>query len=101
MNKEFDLNFWRRDYEKRFQLDREAKEILKWFVLSSPQKAEEFIKDKYGREVSRLDIIDTYCSKYDNNKINKILHDLDEEKLKAEEIENYGIFQQEETEEFE
>ncbi len=96
MNNIFDLKFWQRDYEKRFQLDREAKEILNWLVLSSPQDAEEFIKDKYAREVYREDIIHTYCSKYDSNKINKLLHDLDEEKLTKKEIEDYEILNQEE-----
>lgn len=100
MNNIFDLKFWQRDYIKRFQLDRDAKEILNWFVLSSPQNAEEFIKDKYAREVYREDIIDTYCLKYDINKINKLLHDLDEEPLTKDEIENYEISEQEETEEF-
>lgn len=101
MNNIFDLKFWQRDYIKRFQLDRDAKEILNWFVLSSPQNAEEFIKDKYAREVYRGDIIDEYCSKYDINKINKLLHDLDEEPLTKDEIENYEISEQGETEEFE
>lgn len=101
MNNIFDLKFWQRDYIKRFQLDREAKEILNWFVLSSPQNAEDFIKDKYAREVYREDIIDTYCSKYDINKINKLLQDLDEEPLTKDEIEDYEILEQEETEEFE
>lgn len=99
MNK-FDLKFWQKDYIKRFQLDRDAKEILNWFVLSNPQNAQEFIKDKYAREVYREDIIDTYCSKYDSSKINKLLRDLDEEELTKDEIENYEILEQEETEEF-
>lgn len=101
MNNIFDLKFWQRDYIKRFQLDRDAKEILNWFVLSSPKNAEEFIKDKYAREVDRVEIIDTYCLKYDSNKINKLLCDLDEEKLTKDEIENYEITEKEETEEFE
>ena len=94
----FDLKFWQRDYIKRFQLDREAKEILNWFVLSSPHNAEEFLKDKYAREVNRADIIDTYCSKYDSNKINKLLRELDEEELTKEEIKDYEILEQEESE---
>ena len=98
MNNIFDLKFWQRDYTKRFQLDREAKEILNWFVLSSPQNAEEFIKDKYAREVYRVDIIDTYCSKYDINKINKLLHDLDEEPLTKDEIIDYEILEQQNIE---
>lgn len=98
MNNKFDVKFWQRDYIKRFELDRDAKEILNWFVLSSPQNAEKFLKDKYAREVYRLDIIDTYCSKYDSNRINKLLQELDEEKLTKDEIKNYEIFEQEETE---
>lgn len=96
MNNIFDLKFWQRDYIKRFQLDRDAKEILNWFVLSSPQNAEEFIKDKYAREVYRGDIIDTYCSKYDIKKINKLLQDLDEELLTKDEIIDYEIPEQQE-----
>lgn len=96
MNNIFDLRFWQRDYIKRFQLDRDAKEILNWFVLSSPQNAEEFIKDKYAREVYREDIIDAYCSKYDINKINKLLHDLDQEPLTKDEIIDYEILEQQE-----
>ncbi len=96
MNNKFNLKFWQQDYIKRFQLDREGQEILKNFIQSSPQKAEEFIKDKYGRQVYRTDIIDTYCTKYNTDKINKILKELNEEELTKEEIENYEISEQQE-----
>lgn len=85
------IEFWKRDYIKRFQLDREGKEILNFLTSASPHLAEQFIRDKYDREVYRCDIIDTYCDKYNAEKINKLLLELDQEPLSAEEIENYEI----------
>ena len=40
-----------------------------------------FIIEKYAREVYREDIIDTYSSMYNRNRINEILQDLEYEKL--------------------
>ena len=89
--KSFDIKFWENDYRKRFGLDREAEEILSCFIAYSREKAEQFIKEKYERTVYREDIIDTYCNKYDNVKINSILADLDYEPLTEEEITKLGI----------
>ena len=85
------IDFWKRDYIKRFQLDREGKEILDFLTSASPQLAEQFMRDKYDREVYRCDIIDTYCDKYDNEKINKLLLELDQDPLSDKEIKDYEI----------
>lgn len=85
------IDFWKRDYIKRFQLDREGTEILNFLVSANPTLAEQFIRDKYDREVLRSEIIDTYCDKYDNEKINKLLLELDQDPLSAEEIKDYEI----------
>lgn len=100
MNKKsFNLEFWEMDYRKRFQLDREGEEILHFLVKVNPNLAKQFIKDKYERNVYRGDIIDTYCDKYDNLKINKLLNDLDFESLTQEEIIECGIKVNNESEE--
>lgn len=102
MSSKFNLRFWEKDYMKRYELGREAREILNWLVNYNPKIAERFIKDKYEREVYREDIIDTYCSKYDSEKINKLLNDLEYDELSEEEIKEYQIKRkEEETEEFE
>lgn len=97
----FNLQFWQNDYVERFQLNREGREILKRFIFDSPEKAKGFIIEKYAREVYREDIIDTYCSMYNRDRINEILQDLEYEKLTDKEVEEYGIIEQEEAEEFE
>lgn len=91
MSSSFNFAFWVHDYDKRFSLDREAKEILDYFVAVDPKNAEEFIKDKYQREVWKSDIIDTYCDRFNVSKINKILEQLDFEHLTKEEIKEYEI----------
>ncbi len=85
------IGFWKRDYIKRFQLDREGTEILNFLVSANPRLAEQFMRDKYNREVLRSEIIDTYCDKYDNKKINKLLLELDQDPLSAEEIKDFEI----------
>lgn len=100
MNKKsFDLKFWEMDYRKRFQLDREGEEILHFLVNANPNLAQQFIKDKYDREVYRGDIIDSYCDKYDNIKINKLLDDLELKPLTKDEIVDLGIKVNKENEE--
>ena len=85
------IEFWKKDYIKRFQLDRDGRELLNFLTSASPQLAEQFMKDKYDREVMRSEIIDTYCDKYDNERINKILHELDQDPLSDEEIDEFEI----------
>lgn len=85
------IDFWKIDYIKRFQLDIQGIEILNFLISANPKLAEQFIKDKYSREVYRFDIIDTYCDKYDNKKINELLSELDYEPLSTEEIKDYEI----------
>ncbi len=85
------IDFWKRDYIKRFQLNREGTEILNFLASANPTLAEQFIRDKYDREVMRCEIIDTYCDKYDNEKINKLLLELGQDPLSAEEIKDYEI----------
>lgn len=85
------IDFWKRDYIKRFRLDRQGIEILNFLISANPKLAEQFIKDKYAREVYRFDIINTYCNKYDNKKINELLTELDYAPLFAEEIKKYEI----------
>lgn len=89
LSSSFNFAFWVNDYDKRFNLDREAKEILDYFVAVDPKNAEEFIRDKYQREVWKLDIVDTYYDKFEVVKINKLLKELDFEYLTEEEIEEY------------
>ena len=100
MESKFNLFFWKKDYIERFKLDREAQEILNSFISLSPQKAEQFIKDKYARSVSREDIIDTYCISNDVKKINSILKEIDENELSIEEIKEYKILELNEKENF-
>ncbi len=91
MNSSFNFAFWVHDYSKRFYLDREAKEILDYFIAVDPENAEEFIKDKYQREVWKSEIVDTYCDRFNVSKMNKILEQLDFEHLTKEEIKKYEI----------
>lgn len=88
---DFDFKFWEMDYRKRFQINREGEEILHYLIVSNPENAKKFIQDKYSREVDRLAIIDSYCDKYDNRKINKLLNNLEFESLTQEEIKEYEI----------
>ena len=92
------IDFWKRDYIKRFQLDREGTEILNFLTSANPQLAEQFMRDKYDREILRSEIIDTYCEKYDNEKINKLLLELDQDPLSVEEIKEYDIILKKEKE---
>lgn len=101
MKDKFNLQFWQNDYAERFQLNREGRDILKRFIFDSPEKAKKFIIEKYAREVYREDIIDTYSSMYNRNRINEILQDLEYEKLTDKDVEEYGIIEQEDAEEFE
>lgn len=91
MNSKFNLKFWQRDYIERFQLDREGREIFNFLIHNNPISAEQFIKDKYARDVYRLDIIDKYCDRYDKAKINKLLNDLEFDLLSDEEVKEYEI----------
>ena len=78
------IDFWKKDYIKRFQLNRDGTEILNFLESANPTLAEQFIRDKYDREVLRSEIIDTYCDKYDNEKINKLLLELEQDPLSAD-----------------
>lgn len=91
MSSIFNFAFWKKDYLKRFNLDREGEEILDYFIAVDRDKAEEFIKDKYQREVYKTDIIDTYCERFSIEKINKILEEMEFEPLTEEEIEEYEL----------
>lgn len=87
----FNFPFWKKDYLKRFNLDKEGEEILDYFIAMDKIKAEEFIKDKYQRDVYKTDIIDTYCEKFNIEKINKILKEIGFDPLTRKEIKEYEL----------
>lgn len=88
---EENIDFWRKDYIKRFRLDKEGKEILNFLVSVDKVLATQFMLNKYQTETYREDIIDSYFEKYDNEKINELLKDLEYAPLTPAEIKESNI----------
>lgn len=101
MNSNFDFNFWKIEFRDRFELNRTASEMLNSFMYHNPKAAKDFIINTYQRQVYKCDIIDKYCEKYDSEKINSILKQIEFDELTEEEIQDYGIKVSEEAEESE
>ena len=97
-NNEFDFEFWKIEFRDRFDLDRKGYEILNSYIHNAPLQAKVFIIDTYQREVYREDIIDKYCDKYDSEKINSILKQIEFDELQQHEINVYNISPPEEGE---
>lgn len=92
------IDFWEKEMVKQFELNDVGKDLLKILAKYNPEKAINYILYQFGR-LYRDEIIDMYCEKYTNEKINLILEDLDEEKLNQYEIENFEIKVEESEEE--
>lgn len=101
MNSNFDFNFWKIEFRDRFELNRTASEMLDHFMYHNPKAAKDFIIDTYQRQVYKSDIVDKYCEKYDAEKINSILKQIEFDELTEDEIRDYEIKVLEETEESE
>lgn len=101
MNNNFDFDFWKIEIRDRFDLNRIACQMLDHFVHHNPKAAKDFIIDIYQTKVYKCDIVDKYCEKYDSEKINSILKQIEFNELTQEEIQDYGIKVSEEAEESE
>lgn len=92
------LNFWKIQLMKKFELNQVGRDILNILCDTNPYRATEYILDTFSR-LYRSEIIDMYCDKYSEEKINLILDDIGEYQLEKQEIEDYGIRTEEESEE--
>lgn len=90
-NNEFKFDFWKIDMRERFDLNRMGCEILSHFIYHEPEVAKRFIIDTYQMKVQKCDILDDYCEKYDSEKINAILKQIEFDELTEDEIQDYGI----------
>lgn len=97
MKSKMGIDFWKRELVKQFDLNDIGKDLLNLLANANSEKALNYILYQFGR-LYRNEIIDMYCKKYTNEKINLILEDLGENKLDDYEIENFKI-KVEETEE--
>ena len=90
MKSEMGIEFWKKEMVKQFDLNDIGKDLLNILSSVNPEKALNYIIYQFGR-LYRGEIIEMYSEKYTDEKINLILKDLEEEKLKEYEIENYEI----------
>lgn len=91
MSNDFDFDFWKREFRDRFDLNRIGTEILSNFIHCNPSVAKNYIIDTYSQKVDRLELIDNFCDRYDSEKINSILKQIEYEELTKEEILDYDI----------
>lgn len=91
MKKRFDIKFWKYKFRDWFELNRTGEELLNKLIYANKQLAEECIKDNITSKFYRMDIIDMFCDRYDKDKINDLLQQLDFEELSNEEIKEYEI----------
>ena len=101
MSNNFNFDFWKREFRDRFELNRIASEMLDYFIYHNPKAAKEFIIDTYQEKVYKCDIVDKYCDKYNSEKINSILKQIEFDELTEDEIKIYEIKVPEEAEESE
>lgn len=101
MSNNFNFDFWKRNMRDRFDLNRIACEILDSFIYHNPKEAENLIKDIYQSKVYKVDILDEYCEKYDSEKINSLLRQIEFDELTEDEIKIYEIKVSKEAEESE
>ena len=92
------LNFWKMQLMKKFGLNQVGRDILNILCDANPRRATEYILDSFSR-LYRSEIIDMYCDNYTVEKIDLILEDIGEYELEKQEIEDYGIRTEEESEE--
>lgn len=97
MKSKMGIDFWKRELVKQFDLNDIGKDLLNLLANANSEKTLNYILYQFGR-LYRDEIIDMYCEKYTNEKINLILEDLGENKLDDYEIEHFEI-KVEETEE--
>ena len=83
------INFWKNDYIKRFDLDEKARVILDYLCAYSEEGAEELFKNEYEEDIHRDEIINDYYKKYGRNKLNELLVEIDFDILDAKEIIKY------------
>lgn len=98
MNKDFDFKFWKRELRDRFDINRTGEEILTNFIYYSPEGAKEYIINLYQSNVEKYDLLDTYGEKYDVDKINSILKQIEFDELTENEIIDFNIRRNEEQE---
>ena len=97
MKSEMGIEFWKKELVKQFELNDIGKDLLNLLVNTNPEKALDYILYQFGK-LYRDEIIEMYCEKYTDEKINLILKDLEEQPLDNYEIEGFEI-KVEETEE--
>lgn len=98
MNNNFDFDFWKIEIRDRFDLNRVGSEILTYFIYYNPTQAQNYIRDLYQSKVEKYELIDKFCNKYDSEKINSILNQIEFDELTEQEIQEYEIKKSEEEE---
>jgi len=98
MNNNFDFDFWKREFKRRFELNEITGQMLDNFIYYNPEMAKRYIIDVYQQKVYKCDILDKYCDRYDSEKINSILKQIEFDELTEEEIQEYEIKKSEEEE---
>lgn len=98
-NNDFNFDFWKIEMRDRFELNKMGCDILSHFIYNNPEAARRFIIDSYQANVYKCDILDKFCEKYDSEKINSILKQIEFDELTEEDIQNYEIKITEEEEE--
>lgn len=99
MNNKFDFDFWKIEIRDRFDLNRTGSEILNYFIHYNPIQAKNYIKDLYQSKVEKYELIDKFCDKYDSDKMNSMLKQIEFEELTEEEIAEFEIKTPEDEEE--
>lgn len=97
-NNEFNFDFWKKEMRDRFDLNRMGYEILEHFIYHNPENAKKFIIDTYQMKVDKYELIDKYCDKYNSEKINSILKQIEFDELTEQEIIDFEIEEIEEGE---
>lgn len=90
MKTEMGIDFWKKELVKQFELNDVGKDLLNLLSRTNPEATLKYILYQFGK-LYRDEILDMYCEKYTDEKINLILKDLDEEPLDKYDIENYDI----------
>lgn len=91
MNDKFDFDFWKIEMRDRFDLNRTGSEILNYFIHHNPTEAKNYIVELYQSKVEKYELIDKFCDKYDCDKLNSILKQIEFEELTEEEIAEFEI----------
>lgn len=91
------IEFWKKTFLKKNELNEVGRDLLNILVRERPDRALEYMLDRFNADYYREEIIEMFSEKYTKDKINMILEDLDDEELQTSEIIDFNI-ENEETE---